>query len=51
MTYISMWNFDRTGYRFLRSEPNSLNPLPGLSFVTISYWQNIETGEIVGVID
>ena len=37
------------GATFLSRESNALNPLPGLTFVTISYWK-LWNGEIIGVV-
>ena len=49
MRYIYNHAFFRpANARFIRVERNVLNPLPGLSFVCIAYWDI--GGEIVGVV-
>ena len=37
------------GATFLSREYNALNPLPGLTFVAISYWK-LWNGEIIGIV-
>jgi hypothetical protein len=35
--------------KLLRVERNKLNPLRGLTFVSISYWK-LSTGEVIGIV-
>ena len=35
--------------KLLKVERNKLNPLRGLTFVSISYWK-LSTGEVIGII-
>lgn len=37
------------GAKLVKVERNKLNPLPGLTFVSISFWK-LKTGEIIGTI-
>ena len=49
MNYIYESDFIRpANARLIRVERNVLNPLPGLSFVSIAYW-DID-GQIIGVV-
>lgn len=38
------------GDKLLEVKRNALNPLPGLSFVSIAFYQSAKTGEIYGII-
>ena len=54
MTYYThdFWLLNRLyqGARFIRKENNTLNPFPGLTFVTICYYEMPDC-EIVGVVE
>ena len=38
-----------TGAKLLKVERDKLNPLRGLTFVSISYWKLV-TGEVIGIV-
>lgn len=46
--FVYDWQFSRAGSKLLKVERNKLNPLPGLTFVSIAYWDT--PAGIVGVI-
>ena len=52
MRYYNDTDFHRpstTGAKLLKVEHNKLNPLRGLTFVSISYWK-LSTGEVIGIV-
>jgi hypothetical protein len=52
MKYYNDTDFRRpstAGAKFLKVERNKLNPLPGLTFVSIGYWK-LTSGEIIGIV-
>jgi len=52
MKYYNDADFRRpsiTDAKFLKVERNKLNPLPGLTFVSIGYWK-LTSGEIIGIV-
>ena len=52
MKYYNDTDFHKpsiAGAKLLKVERNKLNPLHGLSFVSISYWK-LTTGEVIGIV-
>ena len=52
MKYYNDTDFRRpsiAGAKLLKVERNKLNPLIGLTFVSIGYWQ-LENGEVIGIV-
>ena len=52
MKYYNDADFRRpstAGAKFLRVERNKLNPLRGLTFVSIGYWK-LTSGEVIGIV-
>lgn len=52
MRYYNDTDFRRpstTGAKLLKVERNKLNPLRGLTFISISYWK-LSTGEVISIV-
>ena len=52
MKYYNDTDFRRpsiAGAKLLKVERNKLNPLVGLTFVSIGYWK-LENGEVIGIV-
>jgi hypothetical protein len=52
MKYYNDMDFRRpstAGAKLLKIERNKLNPLPGLTFVSIGYWK-LTSGEVIGIV-